>query len=70
KAGQVIVVTERGKAIGLITPLGTTVDSRMKALAEAGFLEWERGRPLKPYRPKIINRGDRLVSDMVAEDRR
>ncbi|MBU4225603.1 MAG: type II toxin-antitoxin system prevent-host-death family antitoxin [Chloroflexi bacterium] len=70
KAGQTIVVTERGKAIGHIVPAPLTLEQRMQALADAGFLVWNGNKKRKPYRPKIINRSGRLISDIVIEDRR
>lgn len=70
KEGQIVVVTERGNPIGLITPMETTLESRLKALADAGFLEYGGMKPLKPRKPKIINTSGHLVSDMIIEDRR
>jgi len=70
KAGQTIVVTERGKVIGQIVPAAPTLEERLRALADAGFLEWNGNKKRKPYQPKIINRSDRLISDIVVEDRR
>lgn len=70
KAGQTVVVTERGKVIGQIVSVPPTLEERLRALADAGFLEWNGKKKLKPYQPKIINRSDRLISDIVVEDRR
>lgn len=69
KAGQTIIVTERGKAIGQIIPIGATLEERMKALAASGFLEYS-GKKLKPHKPSIINTSGRLISDLIVEDRR
>lgn len=69
KAGETILITERGKAIGQIMPVPATLEEKMKALAAAGFLEWS-GKKLKPRKPTIINKSDRLISDLVVEDRR
>lgn len=68
KAGQTIIVTERGKAIGQIMPMGVTQEERMKALEASGFLEWS-GKKLKPRKPTIVNRGPKLASDIVSEGR-
>jgi len=70
KAGQTVVVTERGKVIGHIMPVPLTLEQRMQALADAGFLVWNGNKKLKPRHPKIINRSDSLISDIVIEDRR
>ncbi len=69
KAGQTVVVTERGKVIGQIVPAAPTLEERLQALEAAGFLVRGKGK-LKPHRPKIINHTDRLISDIVIEDRR
>jgi len=69
KAGQTVVVTERGKAIGQIAPLKPSLEDRLQAMVAAGLAEWN-GQKLKPYRPRAVNRGDRQVSDLVVEDRR
>jgi prevent-host-death family protein len=68
KAGETIIVTERGKEIGQITPVAQSLEQRMKALADAGFLEWN-GKKLEARNPVIINNSDKLVSDLVIEDR-
>lgn len=69
KAGETIIVTERGKVIGQIMPVAATLEGRMKALAASGFLEWS-GKKLKPHKPTIINTSDRQISDLISEDRR
>ncbi len=68
KAGEIIIITERGKAVGQIIPIGGDLTSRLMKLAEAGVIEWN-GQALAPYQPKAVNRGERLLSDLVAEDR-
>jgi prevent-host-death family protein len=68
KAGQTIIITERGKAIGQILPVGATLPERMKALERAGLLEWS-GKKLKPRQAVIVNRGPKAVSDIVSEGR-
>ena len=70
KAGQTIVVTERGKVIGHIVPAPLSLEERMKTLADSGFLILGRNEKPKGYRPKIINRSKHLISDSVIEDRR
>jgi prevent-host-death family protein len=68
KAGETIIVTEHGKTIGQIVPVKPTVDERIQAMVAAGQMEWN-GEKLKPYQPKAVNKGDRLLSDLVVEDR-
>jgi prevent-host-death family protein len=69
KAGQMIEITERGKTIAHISPIPPTLEERMQALEDAGFLVRGKGR-VKPHQPKIINHTERLMSDVVVEDRR
>jgi prevent-host-death family protein len=69
KAGETIIVTERGKPIGQIVPLKATLEERMRAMVEAGLAEWN-GQKLKPYKPKAVNRGPRQLSELVVENRR
>jgi prevent-host-death family protein len=66
KAGQTIIVTERGKAIGQILPIEASLEERMKALQTAGFLEWS-GRKLEPRWPTVVNRGPKPASELVSE---
>ena len=68
KAGETIIVTERGKIIGQIVPLKPSLDERMQALVEAGIADWNMQK-LEPYQPKAINTGERQISDLVVEDR-
>lgn len=63
-----MIVTERGRAIGQIIPIGANLEERMKALQAAGFLEWS-GKKLKPRQPTIINRGTKPMSEIVSEGR-
>ncbi len=69
KSGQTITVTERGKVIGQIVPINVTLAERLRILSAAGLLEWN-GRRMKTYQPKLVNRGQRLMSDLILEDRR
>ncbi|MCC6500647.1 MAG: type II toxin-antitoxin system prevent-host-death family antitoxin [Anaerolineales bacterium] len=68
KEGEIILITERGKAIGQIMPVPETLEEKMKALAAAGIVEWS-GKKLKPRKPTIVNRGPKLASEIVSEGR-
>ena len=68
KAGETVIITERGKPVGQILPIGADLASRLVKLAEAGVVEWN-GQPVPPYQPKTTNRGEQLLSELVAEDR-
>lgn len=58
KAGQTILVTERGKAIGQIVPVKPTVEERLQGMVEAGLAEWN-GRKPESYQPTAVNQGNR-----------
>lgn len=68
KAGETIIVTERGKTIGQIVPVRPTLEERLQTMVDAGLAEWN-GQKLKPYKPKAVNRGPHLLSDLVIADR-
>ena len=69
KAGETVVITERGKPVGRIMPLEDSVEETLRRLGEAGVLAWS-GRKLEPSRPAAPTvRGDRTVSELLLEDR-
>lgn len=68
KAGETIVVTERGKPVGQLVPIQPSLTARVARLAQSGVVEWN-GEPLPPYQPRAINYSNRLLSDLVAEER-
>ena len=68
KAGETVIITERGKPVGQILPIQVDQTSRLKKLAEAGVIDWN-GQPVPAYQPKAVNRSKQLLSDLVAEDR-
>ncbi len=68
KAGETIIVTERGRTIGQITPVQPTVEKRMEALVKSGVAEWN-GKKYQPQKPAAQNRGRKQLSDLIIEDR-
>ena len=68
KGGETIIVTERGKSIGLITPIKPTLNEKLQAVVDAGLAEWN-GKKVKPGEPVAINRSKKQVSELVSEDR-
>lgn len=68
KAGETVIITERGKPVGQIVPIQTDLSSRLKKLAEAGVVEWD-GQTVPAYQPRVSNRSKKLLSDLVSEDR-
>ena len=68
KAGQTVIITERGRVIAHISPSAPTLEERMEALVKTGVVKWN-GRKLKPHNPTVINHGRKLASDLVSEGR-
>ena len=73
KAGETITITDRGTPVGRIVPAGEkderTLGEKLQALQDAGLAEWS-GKKLQPREPVAENKGDRMVSDLLLEDRR
>ena len=46
-----------------------TLEEKLQALQDAGLAEWS-GKKLQPREPVAENKGDRMVSDLLLEDRR
>ena len=68
KAGESIVITERGIAIGRIVPVGKRLDERLAAMQEAGQVQWS-GRKLATMKPVARVRGKRTVAELLVDDR-
>jgi prevent-host-death family protein len=68
KAGETIIVTERGKTIGQIVPVKRTLEEKLMAMVDAGLADWN-GQKLEPHNPTVVNRGPKQLSDLVSEDR-
>lgn len=69
KAGETVVITERGRPVGRILPLEGSLEKSLGRLGEAGVLAWS-GRKLGRSRPAApAARGDRTVSELLLEDR-
>ena len=68
KAGGTVVITERGTPVGRIVPLSPSIEARVRELADTGLVAWS-GRKLAPLAPVARTRGQRLVADLLLEDR-
>jgi prevent-host-death family protein len=66
KNGQSIIITKPCKPVGRILPVEMSLDERLEALRKAGLVEWN-GKKLRDIKPPAVNRGDKLVSDIVVE---
>lgn len=68
KTGATVVITERGKPVGRIVPVASSLESRLQQLAEANLLAWS-GRKLGSAAPVVCVRGAKTVADLLLEDR-
>ncbi len=68
KKGATLVITERGEPIGRIVPLQPSLEERMEELAQAGLVSWS-GRRLNPREPVARSRGEKMISELLLEDR-
>ena len=68
KAGDSVVITERGTPIGRIVPTSATVEERIAAMVQGGLVAWS-GKKLGPMSPIAKARGKRTVADLLVEDR-
>ncbi|MBI5649497.1 MAG: type II toxin-antitoxin system prevent-host-death family antitoxin [Chloroflexi bacterium] len=68
KAGNTLIITERGKPVGRIVPVKSSVEDRMQELIKAGVIEWS-GRKPKRRIPTVKPRGNRTGAELLIEDR-
>ena len=76
RQGETVVVTMRGKPVARLVPIAARkekallpeIEERMWELAAEGVLSWNGASFLLPE-PVAENRGPKLLSDLVVEDR-
>ncbi len=68
KAGETLIITERGKPVGSLAPAETSVEDRLQQMIQSGLAAWS-GRRLKARQPTARIRSRKTVSDLVLEDR-
>jgi len=68
KAGESLVITDRGTPIGRIVPTTASVEDRIDVMVQAGLILWNKKR-LSPMPPVAKVRGKRTVADLLIEDR-
>jgi prevent-host-death family protein len=69
KAGQIVEITERGKPVGRIVPVASSLEERIEAARRSGLISWN-GRKLTPLKPVAKLRTKKTVAELVVEDRR
>ena len=68
KAGERVVVTERGKAVAVISTARSSIDQGIEALVRERAARWGGGKPRGAKRPPKIKGPS--VADAVIEGRR
>jgi prevent-host-death family protein len=69
KAGQIVEITYRGKPIGRIVTVASSLEERIEATRRSGLLSWN-GQKLEPLKPVAKLRTKKTVAELVVEDRR
>ncbi|MBN1314344.1 MAG: type II toxin-antitoxin system prevent-host-death family antitoxin [Anaerolineales bacterium] len=68
RAGEIVVITDRGEPVGRIVPVAQPLEERLEALTQIGLVQWS-GRKLAPISPVVQARGGMSVADLLIEDR-
>ena len=68
KGGAILVITERGKPVGRIVPMKSSVETRTQELIQAGVIAWSGRKPKKRV-PTVKIRGNKTVAELLLEDR-
>ena len=68
KSGETIVITDRGKPVGRLVPYSESLADRLEVMQGSGFIHWS-GRRLASLKPVAQNKSERLISDLLLEDR-
>ena len=68
RAGESVVITDRGVPIGRIVPMGQLLGERLEAMREVGQLQWS-GRKLAATKPVAKVRGRHTVAGLLVDDR-
>jgi prevent-host-death family protein len=71
KAGATLVITERGKPVGKLVPVGASVDERLQQLVESKVIAWSgrKPQPRVPTVQPVRKKGSKTVSELLLEDR-
>ena len=68
RAGETVLITDRGRPVGRIVPVAQPLEDRLEAMAQAGLILWS-GAKWEPMAPVARMRGERTVTDWLVEDR-
>jgi prevent-host-death family protein len=68
QAGEIIIITDRGRPIGQLVPYHQTVEERLAQLQASGLIEWSGEHP-DTAAPVAEAQGERTVAELLLEDR-
>ena len=68
KAGETIIITERGTPVGRIVLIGASLENQMEALVHAGLVSWN-GKKLRRITPVARAKDAKTVAELLIEDR-
>ena len=68
KSGGTLVITERGKPIGRLSPVESTLEEQLHEGVRKQLWAWN-GKKWKPSIPRAKSRGAKMISDLLLEDR-
>jgi prevent-host-death family protein len=68
KAGETIIITDRGRPIGRIVPIMMTTHNQLEVLRSAGLIDWN-GETISQIEPVAQITGKRTVAELLIEDR-
>ena len=68
RAGETVVITDRGQPVGRIVPVARPLEDRLEAMAQAGLILWS-GKKLEPMAPVVRARGEHTIAALLVEDR-
>ena len=70
KAGDTVVITDRGKPVAKLVPATTEgVPTSVARLLASGEATWS-GEPLPPFEPVALAPGATTIAQMISEGRR
>ena len=69
KEGQIGEITERGKPVGRIVPVVSSLEERIEAARRSGLVSWNGQKP-KPRAPVAKVRTKKTIAEIVSENRR
>lgn len=68
RAGETVIITDRGKPVGRIIPVKSSPEAQVQELIQAGLVAWSENK-LTRRAPVARTHGKTTVADLLIEDR-